>query len=212
MWGVVGSGGGARHFHVLHSSLLVLMLRPPQKSLLASLAEPDFVMTDFAKFSHPAQLHIGFQALHQFCAQHGRPPRPRNEVGRWVSQPGQMTLASKAHSASLPSPPPPTVASQACSWFLLPHQEDATELVTLARAVNARALPAVQQDSLDEDLIRKLAYVAAGDLAPINAFIGGLAAQEVMKVSTDGEGQGWVGPDTSLIPSLVLLCQAPVNH
>uniref|UniRef100_A0A8C9K7G7 Ubiquitin-like modifier-activating enzyme 1 n=1 Tax=Panthera tigris altaica TaxID=74533 RepID=A0A8C9K7G7_PANTA len=108
------------------------------KSLLASLAEPDFVMTDFAKYSRPAQLHIGFQALHQFCAQHGRPPRPRNE-------------------------------------------EDATELVTLARAVNARALRAVQQDSLDEDLIRKLAYVAAGDLAPINAFIGGLAAQEVMK-------------------------------
>ncbi|EPY75682.1 ubiquitin-like modifier-activating enzyme 1 Y-like protein [Camelus ferus] len=108
------------------------------KSLLASLAEPDFVMTDFAKYSRPAQLHIGFQALHQFCAQHGRPPRPRNE-------------------------------------------EDATELVTLARAVNARALPAVQQDNLDENLIRKLAYVAAGDLAPINAFIGGLAAQEVMK-------------------------------
>lgn len=54
---------------------------PPQKSLLASLAEPDFVMTDFAKYSRPAQLHIGFQALHQFCAQHGRPPRPRNEVG-----------------------------------------------------------------------------------------------------------------------------------
>ena len=104
------------------------------------------------------------------------------------------------------------MASQARSWFLLPHQEDATELVTLAQAVNAQALPAVQQDSLDEDLIRKLAYVAAGDLAPINAFIGGLAAQEVMKVSTDREGQGWGGPDTSLIPSLVHLCQAPVNH
>lgn len=59
--------------------------------------------------------------------------------------------------------------------------------MTLAQAVNARALPSVQQESLDEDLIRKLAYVAAGDLAPINAFIGGLAAQEVMKVGVDGE-------------------------
>ena len=75
--------------------------------------------------------------------------------------------------------------------MLLPHQEDAAELVTLARAVNARALPGVQQESLDEDLIRKLAYVAAGDLAPINAFIGGLAAQEVLKVSMDREWQGW---------------------
>lgn len=73
----------------------------PQKSLLASLAEPDFVMTDFAKYSRPVQLHIGFQALHQFCAQHGRPPRPRNEVGRWASQ---MTLARKAPRASLPAP------------------------------------------------------------------------------------------------------------
>lgn len=59
--------------------------------------------------------------------------------------------------------------------------------MTLAQTVNARALPEVQQDSLDEDLIRKLAYVAAGDLAPINAFIGGLAAQEVMKVRMGGE-------------------------
>ncbi|XP_044943258.1 LOW QUALITY PROTEIN: ubiquitin-like modifier-activating enzyme 1 [Mustela putorius furo] len=108
------------------------------KSLLVSLAEPDFVVTDFSKFSRPGQLHIGFQALHRFCAQHGRSPRPHNE-------------------------------------------EDATALVALAQAVNARALPVVQQDPLDEDLIRKLSYVAAGDLAPINAFIGGLAAQEVMK-------------------------------
>uniref|UniRef100_A0A8C6AJD8 Ubiquitin-like modifier-activating enzyme 1 n=1 Tax=Monodon monoceros TaxID=40151 RepID=A0A8C6AJD8_MONMO len=108
------------------------------KSLPTSLAEPDFVITDFAKYSRPPQLHVGFQALHQFCAQHGQPPRPHNE-------------------------------------------EDARELVTLAQAVNAQALPAVQQKSLDEDLIRKLAYVAAGDLAPINSFIGGVAAQEVMK-------------------------------
>ncbi|XP_060993873.1 ubiquitin-like modifier-activating enzyme 1 [Dama dama] len=108
------------------------------KSLLNSLAEPDFVITDFSKYSRSAQLHIGFQALHQFCAQHGRSPRPHSE-------------------------------------------KDAAELVTLAEAVKDQALPAVQQDSLDEDLIRKLAYVAAGDLAPMNAFIGGLAAQEVMK-------------------------------
>lgn len=75
MWGVAGRGGWFWAFLGSDDAL------PPQKSLLASLAEPDFVMTDFAKFSRPAQLHIGFQALHQFCAQHGRPPRPRNEVG-----------------------------------------------------------------------------------------------------------------------------------
>nr|XP_051697439.1 ubiquitin-like modifier-activating enzyme 1 isoform X5 [Oryctolagus cuniculus] len=93
---------------------------------------------DFAKYSHPAQLHIGFQALHRFCSQYNRSPRPHNE-------------------------------------------EDAAELVILAQTVNSEALPPGQQGILDEDLIRKLAYVAAGNLAPINAFIGGLAAQEVMK-------------------------------
>ncbi|KAK2508547.1 hypothetical protein MC885_007636 [Smutsia gigantea] len=108
------------------------------KSLLASLAEPNFEMTDFSKHSRPAQLYIGFQALHYVCAQHGRPPRPHNV-------------------------------------------EDATELVTLAQVVNARSLPVAQQDSLDKNLIRKLTYVAAGDLAPVNAFIGALAAQEVLK-------------------------------
>ncbi|OBS81975.1 hypothetical protein A6R68_24035 [Neotoma lepida] len=34
-------------------------------------------------------------------------------------------------------------------------------------------------DCLDIDLIRKLAYVTAGDLEPTNAFFGGLADQEV---------------------------------
>lgn len=85
--------------------------------------------------------------------------------------------------------------------------------MTLAQTVNARALPAVQQDSLDEDLIRNLAYVAAGDLAPINAFIGGLAAQEVMKVSKGRKGRVVGGPGTSLTPSFaVRTCQARRNH
>uniref|UniRef100_A0A665UNT0 E1 ubiquitin-activating enzyme n=1 Tax=Echeneis naucrates TaxID=173247 RepID=A0A665UNT0_ECHNA len=39
-------------------------------------------------------------------------------------------------------------------------------------------------EQLDEALIKKMAYVSAGDLAPVNAFIGGLAAQEVMKACT----------------------------
>ncbi|XDB67330.1 hypothetical protein AB1E18_019718 [Capra hircus] len=107
-----------------------------QKSLLNSLAELDSVITDLAMYSLSVQLHIGFQTLHQFCAQQGWPPQPHN-------------------------------------------QKDAAELVTLAEAVKAQALPGVQQDTLDEDFIWKLAYMAAVDLAPMNAFIGGLADQEV---------------------------------
>ncbi|XP_043936660.1 ubiquitin-like modifier-activating enzyme 1 [Protopterus annectens] len=49
------------------------------KSLKASVEEPTFVMTDFAKFDHPAQLHIGFQALHQFQRKYSRLPKPRSK-------------------------------------------------------------------------------------------------------------------------------------
>lgn len=34
---------------------------------------------------------------------------------------------------------------------------------------------------IDEDLMSKLSYVAAGDLCPMQAVIGGITAQEVMK-------------------------------
>ncbi|OBS57150.1 hypothetical protein A6R68_11724, partial [Neotoma lepida] len=50
-------------------------------------------------------------------------------------------------------------------------------------SVKCNCLPGPHnEDCLDTDLIRKLAYVTTGDLVPRNAFHGGLAAQEVMKV------------------------------
>ncbi|XP_041037385.1 uncharacterized protein LOC121274248 isoform X5 [Carcharodon carcharias] len=111
------------------------------KSLKASLAEPDIVTTDFAKFENPPQLHLAFQALHEFVKKNGHLPRPRN-------------------------------------------QADAEELVNLTKGVNEKVAACSRLEKLDEGLIRKLSYVAAGDLAPINAFIGGVAAQEVMKSCT----------------------------
>ncbi|RXM96682.1 Ubiquitin-like modifier-activating enzyme 1 [Acipenser ruthenus] len=50
------------------------------KSLSASLAEPELVLTDFAKFERPGQLHLGFQALHQYQKQHGRVPKPWSQA------------------------------------------------------------------------------------------------------------------------------------
>ena len=38
-------------------------------------------------------------------------------------------------------------------------------------------------DELDEKLLREFASQASGDLCPMQAVIGGMAAQEVMKVS-----------------------------
>lgn len=62
-------------------------------------------------------------------------------------------------------------------------QADGDEFLALAKEVNASLTGSAKVEELDEALLKKLAYISAGDLAPINAFIGGLAAQEVMKVS-----------------------------
>lgn len=61
-------------------------------------------------------------------------------------------------------------------------QADGDELLTLAKELNSTQTGSAKVEQLDEALLKKLSYVAAGDLAPVNAFIGGLAAQEVMKV------------------------------
>lgn len=49
------------------------------KSLSESLADPEFLMSDFAKFDRPQQLHFGFQALHAFAQSQGRFPSPMDE-------------------------------------------------------------------------------------------------------------------------------------
>ncbi|KAM6928447.1 ubiquitin-like modifier-activating enzyme 1 [Xenentodon cancila] len=59
------------------------------------------------------------------------------------------------------------------SW----SQSDADALLDLVRELNAVA----QLEQLDEAAVRGLSYTARGDLAPMNAFFGGLAAQEVIK-------------------------------
>ncbi|KAG8002640.1 Ubiquitin-like modifier-activating enzyme 1 [Nibea albiflora] len=61
---------------------------------------------------------------------------------------------------------------------------DGEELLTLVKEVNSSQTGSAKVEQLDEALLKKLSYVAAGDLAPVNAFIGGLAAQEVMKACT----------------------------
>ncbi|XP_077369679.1 ubiquitin-like modifier-activating enzyme 1 isoform X1 [Festucalex cinctus] len=64
------------------------------------------------------------------------------------------------------------------------NRADGEEMVTLAKELNAAQSQSAKVEQLDEALIKKLCYVSAGDLAPVNAFIGGLAAQEVMKACT----------------------------
>jgi len=106
------------------------------KSISQSLAEPEFLITDFAKFDRPGQLHIAYQVLHEYVKQHNSLPKPRNKA-------------------------------------------DVERFLALAKSIND-ASPA-KQESLDDKLLRTFASQAAGDICPMQAVIGGITAQEVMK-------------------------------
>lgn len=100
------------------------------------LKKPELLISDFAKFDRPQQLHVGIQALHEFANKHkGEFPRPHNE-------------------------------------------SDATEVFQIAQGLAGQGEDKVE---LDEKLIKELSYQARGDLSPIAAFFGGMAAQEVLK-------------------------------
>ncbi|XP_020484654.2 ubiquitin-like modifier-activating enzyme 1 isoform X1 [Labrus bergylta] len=58
-------------------------------------------------------------------------------------------------------------------------ESDAEALLATVRELNT-----VAQVELDEAAVRNLSYTAQGDLAPVCAFIGGLAAHEVIKASS----------------------------
>ncbi|KAI7213993.1 Ubiquitin-activating enzyme E1 [Hortaea werneckii] len=106
------------------------------ESLSQQLQKPELMISDFAKFDRPMQLHCGFQALHAFAENHkGEFPRPHND-------------------------------------------QDAAEVLKLAQDIASKS---EDKPELDEKVIKELAYQARGDLSPMNAFYGGLAAQEVMK-------------------------------
>lgn len=108
------------------------------KSLREALAAPDFVTTDFAKFERPGQLHIAFQALHQYVQTKKELPRVRNK-------------------------------------------DDAEALVKIAEQINSTQPDTAKVEKVDEKLVRSMAFCARGDLCPMQAVIGSIAAQEVMK-------------------------------
>ncbi|KAH8596037.1 hypothetical protein B0O99DRAFT_620858 [Bisporella sp. PMI_857] len=100
-----------------------------------AIREPEYLISDYAKFDRPAQLHVGFQTLHAFAQQNGRLPAPHSEA-------------------------------------------DATIILGSAQKFIADGKLEIE---LDEKLIKELSFQAQGDLNPMAAFFGGLAAQEVLK-------------------------------
>ena len=106
------------------------------QSFKEQLVKPELLMSDFAKFDRPQQLHYGVQALHGFAKNHqGQLPRPHSD-------------------------------------------EDASEVLKYAQTLASEGEDKVE---IDDKLLRELSYQARGDLAPMAAFFGGLAAQEVLK-------------------------------
>lgn len=119
---------------------IVIQVKMPKeitfKSLKNALDAPEFLLTDFAKFDRPGQLHIAFQALSEYVKSKGELPKSRCKA-------------------------------------------DADIFVSIAKDVNNKSKAKV--DELDEKLMKEFSYSARGDLCPIAAIIGGVAAQEVMK-------------------------------
>lgn len=65
---------------------------------------------------------------------------------------------------------------------------DAETVVCLAR--DLEPLKGTKEESLDEALLRTIALSSAGSLSPMAAILGGVAAQEVLKVDKGGEREG----------------------
>merc|ERR1739844_392850 len=107
----------------------------PLKDVLSDPTE-HFVLTDFAKFERPAQMHLAYRTLHSFMKDNeGRSPAPWNS-------------------------------------------DDAQRFTTKAKEINAQSSTPIE---MDDKFQEQFAKICAGDLSPMNAFIGGLVAQEVMK-------------------------------
>ena len=65
------------------------------KNFTTSLKNPEFVMSDFAKFDRPQQLHLAFQALHAFQVAKGRLPNPMDDTDAVVVLEAAKKFASE---------------------------------------------------------------------------------------------------------------------
>ena len=65
---------------------------------------------------------------------------------------------------------------------ILLFQEDADLLITYAKEVNESLSGSGKLENIDEKLLKQLSYIAKGDVCPMQGVIGGIVAQEVMKV------------------------------
>jgi len=60
------------------------------------------------------------------------------------------------------------------------NEEHAQEIIAISKDINTKLAKKLVEE-IDEKIIRSLSYGAMGELPPIAAFLGGFAAQEVLK-------------------------------
>lgn len=117
---------------------LAMQVKMPKTVTFKTLEEaeknPEFILSDFAKFDHPQNINIAFTALSRYNAKYNRDPRPWNV-------------------------------------------EDSTDFVELCKERQKE----LNVDDIKVELLEVFAKTSSGDLCPINAVIGGMSAQEVMK-------------------------------
>lgn len=112
------------------------------KPLAEALDEPEFLMTDFAKFDRPPQLHLAFRTLDSFVEKEKRLPEPWN-------------------------------------------RKDGQQFVALAKELNSSLTGSSKVEEVDDKLLATFSHVCRGNLNPINATLGGIVAQEVMKACSE---------------------------
>ena len=112
------------------------------KSLQDSMNDPEFLMSDFAKFDRPGQLHLAFRVLDAFIKKQERLPKP---------------------------------------W----SREDSQLFTSLAKEVNEGVIGSAKVEEIDDSLLATFSHVCSGSLNPMDATMGGVVAQEVMKACSE---------------------------
>lgn len=70
------------------------------ETLEQQLKKPEFLVSDFAKFERPIQIHVGVQALHQFAKKHdGQLPKAHGEADA-----AEVVQLAREIASSLPEP------------------------------------------------------------------------------------------------------------
>ena len=190
-----------------------------QKTFSESLAQPELLISDFGKWDRPGQLHVAYQALHQYCKEAGQLPRPYNkeDAARVVAI--AKDINDKASSKV-------TMAALCNQYLLMCVSEIFMSLadkqtwnlnfvrvpkflmyLTSSGCLCIRGDPF--QVELDERLLVKVAYIASGDVCPMQAVIGSISAQEVIKVSGCNLGRSWPYSNDDIIS---LTCWLEVKH